>query len=59
MSQTLSPSIARCYGLARLARVWKVSRASVYRSRQEMQPNTSVRRPGRNPPPSTALCDAA
>jgi putative transposase len=46
MSQTLSPSIARCYGLARVARVWKVSRASVYRSRQEMQPNTSVRRPG-------------
>jgi hypothetical protein len=23
MSQTLSPSIARCYGLARVARVWK------------------------------------
>ena len=23
MSQTLSPSFARCYGLARVARVWK------------------------------------
>ena len=35
MSQTLSPSFARCYGLARVARVWKVSRASVYRSLKE------------------------
>ena len=29
MSQTLSPSLARCYGMARVARVWKISRASV------------------------------
>ena len=28
MSQTLSPSFARCYGLARVARAWKISRAS-------------------------------
>jgi putative transposase len=46
MSQTSSPSIARCYGLARVARVWNVSRASVYRSRKETQPNTPPRRPG-------------
>jgi transposase InsO family protein len=46
MSQTLSPSFARCYGLARVARVWKVSRASVYRSLKETQPNTIARRPG-------------
>ena len=46
MSQTLSPSVARCYGLARVARVWKVSRASVYRSLKETQPNTIARRPG-------------
>ena len=32
MSQALSPSFACCYGLARVARVWKISRASVYRS---------------------------
>ena len=41
MSQTLSPSFARCYGLARVARVWKISRASVYRSLKETPPNTT------------------
>ena len=46
MSQTLSPSSARCYGLARVARGWKVSRASVYRSLKETPPNTIARRPG-------------
>src|SRR5262245_6583548 len=33
MSQILSPALARCYGKARVARVWKISRASVYRRR--------------------------
>ena len=46
MSHTLSPSFARCYGLARVARAWKISRASVYRSLKETPPNTSTRRPG-------------
>ena len=46
MSQTLSPSLARCYGMARVARVWKLSRASVYRSLKETLPNTIARRPG-------------
>ena len=46
MSQTLSPSFARCYGLARVARVWKISRASVYRSLKETPPNTIAHRPG-------------
>src|SRR5215470_16196736 len=46
MSQILSPSLARCYGKARVARVWKISRASVYRSRKGMPPETSGRRPG-------------
>ena len=46
MSQALSPSFARCYGVAQVARVWKISRASVYRSLKETQPNTITRRPG-------------
>jgi len=46
MSQALSPSFACCFGLARVARVWKISRASVYRSLKETPPNTSARRPG-------------
>src|SRR5215217_4022947 len=46
MSRALSPSVARCYGLARVARVWSISRASVYRALKETQPNTPPRRPG-------------
>ena len=46
MSRALSPSFARCYGLARVARVWKISRASVYRSLKETPPNTITCRPG-------------
>ena len=38
MSQTLSLSFARRYGLARVARVWNVSRAGVYRARVEAPP---------------------
>src|SRR4051794_16189282 len=44
MSQILSPSLARCYGKVRVARVWKISRASVYRSLTP--PNTIAGRPG-------------
>ena len=43
MSQTLSPSFARCYGLARVARAWKISRASVYRSLKETPPAFTAR----------------
>ena len=46
MSCALSPSVARCYGLARVARVWSISRASVYRALKETQPNTPPRRSG-------------
>src|SRR6516164_6738130 len=45
MSQNRSPSLARCYGMVRVARVWKISRASVYRSLKETPPNT-IGRPG-------------
>ena len=31
MSQTVSPSTSRSYGLARVSRAWSVSRAGVYR----------------------------
>ena len=33
MSQTISPTTGRAYGLARVARVWHLSRATVYRHR--------------------------
>ena len=46
MSQTRSSSFARCYGLARVARVWKISRASVYRSLNETPPIAIGRRRG-------------
>src|ERR1700732_590574 len=46
MSQILSPSLARCYGMARVPRMWKISRASVYRSLTETPPNTIAGRPG-------------
>lgn len=46
MSQTLSPSVSRCYGLARVARVWSISRASVYRAPNGTPSNTIARRPG-------------
>jgi len=35
MSQTRSPSTGRPYGLARVARTWRVSRATVYRHRTD------------------------
>ena len=30
MSQTCSPSTQRCYGLARVCRVWELARSTVY-----------------------------
>ena len=42
MSRTLSPSSGKPYGLARVCRVWRASRASVYRHLSSPGPN----RPG-------------
>ena len=33
MSQAVSPATGRAYGLARVTRVWHLSRATVYRHR--------------------------
>jgi putative transposase len=44
MSRAVSPSGGRLYGLARVARCWKVSRATLYRHRQA--PAGPKRRPG-------------
>ncbi len=45
MSRTVSPSTGRAYGLARVARTWKVPRATVYRHRGDT-PTLAPRRPG-------------
>src|SRR5918997_5366121 len=57
MSQATSPSSGRAYGLARVARVWGVSRATIYRHRQTSP--AAPRRPGPNGPmPDEALVAA-
>jgi putative transposase len=54
MSQAPSPSGARPYGLARVCRVWRVARSTVYRHR--LPPPTE---PPRRPGPVGAMADAA
>ncbi len=53
MSQTLSPAIGLRYGLARVARVWRLSRATLYRHRA----TEDAAAPGR-PGPVGACSDA-
>ena len=58
MSQTVSPSTARPCGLARVCRVWRVARATVYRHREPPRA-APPRRPGpTGPMPDAALVDA-
>src|SRR3982750_768241 len=58
MSQTVSPASGRPYGLARVCRVWRASRASVYRHLSSSRPEPP-RRPGPlGPMPDAALVDA-
>lgn len=53
MSRTVSPSVDRVYGLARVCRVWRVPRATLYRRRQ---PETE--RPRCRPGPTGPMTDA-
>jgi len=46
MSQMLSPSTSRSYGLARVTRAWNISRAGVYRFRKASGSHTLILRPG-------------
>ena len=52
MSRRTSPSTGRTYGLARVARVWGVARATVYRQRRP------TAQPPRRPGPSGPMPDA-
>src|SRR3954463_11046724 len=58
MSRTVSPSSGKPYGLARVCRVWRASRASVYRHLSSSRPKLP-RRPGPvGPMPDAALVEA-
>ena len=54
MSQTVSPSTSRSYGLARVSRAWSVSRAGVYRFLKGTTSPAFARRRG-----PTGLCPDA
>ena len=58
MSRRASPSTSRAYGILRVARLWGISRATLYRQRRGDQPGPR-RRPGPvGPMPDEALVEA-
>jgi len=56
MSRTVSLSAKRPYGLARVCRVWRLSRATVFR---QLKAANEPRRPGRRPGPEGSMPDEA
>ena len=59
MSAVISISARRPYGLARVCRVWGVSRAGIYRGRRVIASPAPRRRPGpQGPMPDAALVEA-
>ncbi len=55
MRRTLSPSSGKPYGLARVCRIWRSARASIYRHRH---PTPTRQRPGpAGPMPDAALLE--
>ena len=58
MSRTASPGSGTPYGLARVCRVWRPSRATVYRHRSASQADPPCRRGPSGPLPDAALVEA-
>src|ERR671917_327739 len=58
MSRTTSPSSGISYGLARVCRVWRTARATLYRHRSPPSANPPARRGPSGPMPDAALVEA-
>ena len=58
MSRTASPRSGTAYGLARVCRVWRTSRATIYRHRSPPLTNPPARRGPAGPMPDAALVEA-